>query len=265
MAQDFLSAMSQVAGAFNSGFNAIADRQRFEQMANQLGLRLSNEAARQFDLTYENQKKQIEQQYRVALMQARTAEEAQRATAEYQRAQVALAEQRLALDTELGRGRLDLDRELGRGQLGNTLMSTLANMRGPANYYQAAEYARGVSQMPETPTFLRALMDNSRLPGFGAQGGLPTPESAETMLAKLTGDPSGGVSAPSEDNSLAAIGNIAARGAHQLGGGALERLTDTERQLFMSGLDELGVDTPTFLQQYARSRVGNRLSNARAA
>jgi hypothetical protein len=55
------------------------------------------------------------------------------------------------------------------------------------------------------------------------------------------------------------------KGAHQLGAGALEGLTDTERGWLTSGLDSLGYDSNTFLDQYRRSRIGQGISGSRAA
>jgi hypothetical protein len=217
----------------------------------------AEEQRRQADQDYGLRKQALDEQYDISKMNAKSTSERNALDKWYQEQQVQLAQQRLAMEDRqfnqtFGENQRQFNTTTGVGLLG-----TLANLRGPANYYQASEYARGVSRMPETPTFLAALQNGAKLAGFGAQGGLPTPESYGTLAAKLGGDPTGGTGGPSQDNSLAAIGNIAAKGAGQLGAGALEQLTPTEQSLFTSGLDKLGIDTPTFLDQYRRSRISN--------
>lgn len=221
-----------------------------------------------------------------------------------------LAMYRRKLSGEGQEARPTFEREMFGAQMGARMMEQLAQLRGPANYFQAAEYARGMSETPGTSSFLAALQNNARLPGFGAQGGLPQKEDLGTLSAKLTGtsglsaagasdlqdpgfrywatqrgdDPNdprnmavyrslrpeqiqeytalsggGGTSSPRfgpQDSAyMAQLANIAAKGAHQLSPGALEQMTPTERALFGSGLDALGIDTSTFLSQYQRSRL----------
>lgn len=203
----------------------------------------SDQAGRQIDLRAD----EIENAYRVNMMQAQTSQDQQRATAQYQQDQ-----------TQLARDRLAWDREYGQARLGYDVLNMGAQLRGPSDYFQAAEFSRGVSQMPGTSTFLSALQNNTRLGDFGAQGGQPAPETIGTLTAKLSGQ--GGN--PNTGNYLAQIGNVGAKGAHQLGAGSLENLTDTERKLFTSGLEELGYDSNTFLDQYRRSRIGQNVGRA---
>jgi hypothetical protein len=58
------------------------------------------------------------------------------------------------------------------------------------------------------------------------------------------------------EQTLAAMQGIANRGAQALGPGALERLSPEELQAFGSGLGAVGSSLPSFLQQYAQSRIG---------
>lgn len=250
MAQDFFSsAMSQVAGAFNSGFNAIRDQQNFQNWLTQGLGSISTEATRQFDLNYELQKKQIDNQYQIAIRNAKTAEEAQRIQKWYQEQQVRLAESRLGLD----------------------YLTTAAQMRGPGDWAQFSDFLRGASQRQDVPVFVQALQNNTRMPAFQAAGGQPTPASADALLAQMTGQGGGGAAAGGANNrsqdemAFSAIADIGARGANQLGGGALEQLLPEELQMLASGLERAGYSMPAFLTQYARSRVNNRVQDAARA
>lgn len=213
------------------------------------------------DRAYGLQKQQLDNSYKVDLMNARTAQDVARANAKYQQGQLALAREQLQFDREVQAQEFGLK----QAGLGYNLLEMGANLRGPANVFQAAEFNRGVSSMPQTSTFLSALQNNARLPGFTAQGGLPAPETLNTLMAKMGGDATGGVVGVDPNNALASIGNIAAKGAHQLGAGALEQLTPDEYGIFTSGLDKLGISTPSFLDSYKRSRIGQGFGASRAA
>lgn len=241
--------------------------------------RASAEDARRFDANLNQQKAQIDNSYKLGMMNARTQQEQLQITREYQQANIELAKQRLQFEQQtserdFGQRQYEFNTNTGLSQakLGYDLIGTAAQLRGPENYFQAAEYARGVSGSPETSTFLSALQNNTRLADYGMQGGQPNPETLGTLQAKLTGGQGVGASASggqattdNNGNYLAQIGNVAAKGAHQLGPGSLERLTGTEQKLFTSGLDELGYDSNTFLDQYRRSRVGQGIGGTRAA
>lgn len=213
----------------------------------------SAENARRFNETLSQQSKSARQQYEVSMRNARTQQEQAAADAEYKRAQTELAKQRLAFDERNS----NADRGLRMTEIS-------ANLRGPQNYFQAANFARGMAGNPQTATFLSALQNGQQMAGYGAQGGMPDKVTVEGLQAKMLGQSGGGGASAydaSNGNYLAQIGNIAAKGAHQVGAGGLEQLTDTERKLFTSGLDELGYDSNTFLDQYKRSRIGNRYGN----
>lgn len=209
------------------------------------------EERRRWDANYSQKQTQLDRDYQLAQRTAKNADEKLALDKWYQEQSIGLAKERLAQDQRQFEATTGLD-----------MLKTASSLRGPENYYQAAEYARGVSQMPQSATFLNSLANQTRMADYGAQGGLPNPETMGTLSAKLTGQ--GGTSAY-DDNNLGVIGNIAAKGAHQLAPGSLESLTSTERGLFTSGLDKLGIDTPTFLQQYARSRIGQGTAGTKAA
>lgn len=163
-------------------------------------------------------------------------------------------------------------------QTGYNLLNMQANLRGPANYFQASNLAHNVAGDPNSATFLDALRSNTHLPGFSAQGGVPDAVSLNSLAAQQGNVPmmAGGAMAEyqqgqgaqataAEDPRLAQIRGIYAAGAHKLAPGALEQMTPTERGLFGSGIDAIGGDQDTFLDQYRRSRVGQRLGMAAAA
>ena len=240
------------------------------------------ENTRQFNEQQQRQKEQIQNQYKIALMNARNQNEVAEANRKYQEAQVQLARDRLQFEREQQAQEFGLK----QANLGYNLIGTLAQLRGPSNYFAASNLARNTAAQPGTSTFLNALQNNSRLAGFGAQAGAPQAETYNTLTAKLTGQDTGtgagggaattgqaGVAGSlttggrnAEDNAyLNQIHGIAARGAHRLSAGTFEQLSPTEQQLFLSGLetaDENGnaYDAATFLDQYRRSRIGQSVT-----
>lgn len=217
----------------------------------------SGENTRRWDATFEQKDRELAQNYKLAMANAKNDREQMRATREYQQGQLQNLRDRLAFDRE----KQAQDLGLNQAKLGYSLVETLAGYQKPEDYFKEADYARGVSGNPNTSTFLSALQNNQRMAGFSARGGEATPAGADSLMAKLTG--AGGES--NANNYLAQVGNIAVKGPHQLGAGALEQLTDTERKLFTAGLSKLGYDPSTFLAGYARSRIGNRTGSALAA
>lgn len=242
-----------LASAFASGDTSALD---------QIQKDASAENARRWDQTFNQKADEIEKTYRVNMMNARTNADAQRATAQYQRDQTQLARDRLAFDRETQAQEFGLK----QANLGYNLVNTAANLRGPSNYFQASNYARGVAAQPGTSTFLSALQNNTRLADFGAQAAAPDAETLGTLSAKLTG----GTDLSGDDGYLDQIHAIAARGGGQLGAGTWEQLSPTERKLFLSGLeapDSLGkaYDADTFLSQWRRSRIGQGFGTSKAA
>jgi hypothetical protein len=224
----------------------------------------------QADQAYGLKKKEIDQQYQIAKLNARTAREAQEIDRWYQEQQVSLAQQRLTQENQQFDKRLAFDREvqsqnlgLNQARLGYDVLNMSANLRGPSDYFQAAAFNRGVANDPQSATFLNALRSNTQMADFGAQGGVPTPETLGTLTAKLTGQTA--APAAGNDARLGQIKDLYAQGAHKLGAGALENLSGTERQLLGSGIDAVGGDQASFLEQYKRSRIGQGIGNSRAA
>lgn len=233
---------------------------------------ISGENARRWDITSRQAQQGITQQgralaarrdeiehtYRVNLMNAQTSQAQQEATAQYQRDSIQNLRDRLAFDREAKAA----DIGLAQAGLGYDLLKTGVDYHNnPADYFNEAEWTRGVAGNPQTSTFLGALQNNTRMPGFTGRGDPAQVADLGSLTAKLMGG--GGVD--NSGNYLAQIGNIGAKGPQQLGAGALEQLTPTERSLFTGGLKKLGYDPSTFLSGYARSRIGQGLGSSRAA
>ena len=254
---------SSYGGGYGSGdataISAAIDRARMEA-----------------DRDYELRKQHSKQQYQASMMSARTAADAQRATARYQQQQYELARDRLAFDREVQAQEFGLK----QAGLGYQLLNMSANLRGPADYFAASNLARGAAAMPGTSTFLDALKSNTNLPGFGAQAGAPQAATLNTLLGNLqtggaagggNGAAGGGTSGQNSTDQLhAQIQNIGLQGAHKLGAGSLEQLTPTELSLFKGGLETAGPDGKafdwnTFLSQYRNSRIGQGLAGSAAA
>ena len=147
---------------------------------------------------------------------------------------------------------------LQQGQLGQQYLSTAAQLQGPQNTFQLSNYLRGAQVNPNVPLYLQNLASNVGMAPFQASGNIaPTPQSA----GGLTGQMAGQTSATPGWNygqTLGTINQIAQQGAQSLGPGSLERLTPDELQAFGSGLGAAGYSLPSFLQQYAQSRVGQQ-------
>lgn len=295
------SAMSPSAG-FNYGAAAAGSRYPATQGgyntgdANTLSSVIAQMRA-DADREYQLNKDRLDNDYRVALMNARTSRDVQRANERYQEGQMQLARERLQFDREVQQQEFGLK----QATLGYNLLGTLAQLRGPADYFQSANYARGVANTPGSSAFLTALQSNARLPGFGAQQGAPEGETGNTLLAKLGGTYQAGAGgttnasgqsaiapgnvvngtvlsasstpmsgAASNDARLAQIHGIGQRGAHKLASGTLEQLSPDEYDLLMSGLEAPDANgnafsARSFLNQYNQSRVGQGFAASRAA
>lgn len=227
----------------------------------------SGENTRRWDATFDQKDRELAQNYKINMANARTQRDQMKATREYQNGQLQNLRDRLAFDRE----KQAQDLGLQQATLGYELIKTGATLRGPENYFQASNYARGVAAQPGTATFLSALRNNAQLAGYGAQAGAPTAASLNGMTASFLGQPGAGAGAGGgADSYLKQIHDVAAAGGHKVGAGKWEQMTDTERKLFLSGLeapDEQGraYDADTFLSQLRSSRIGNRAGSALTA
>ena len=152
----------------------------------------------------------------------------------------------------------NLTNALQQGQLGQQYLATAAQLQGPQNTFQLSNYLRGAQGNPNVPTYLNALANNMGMAPFQGTGStVPTPQSAAGLAGQLGGTQS---ATPGWDynQTLGAIQNIMSNGAQKLGPGALERLTPDELSAFGSGIGAAGGSMPSFLQQYAQSRVGQQ-------
>lgn len=212
------------------------------------------EERRRWNQNYGQKQTELDRNYELAKRSAKTAEQVQALDSWYKRESAALARERLAQD-----------REEFQATTGLGMIKTAAEMSGPDKLFEAYDLNRGYGSMQETPAFLQALKNNTSLRSYGAQGGVPAPKTLDSVAAKMLPGYANSDEARTTENALAAISDIGARGAHQLGPGALEQLTDSERQSFLSGLGKAGFDRATFLDAYNRSRVAQGIRGSTAA
>lgn len=155
-----------------------------------------------------------------------------------------------------------------RATQGLDYLKFASTLTGPENVFNAADFARGASQIGDLPVFLQALSSNTPLRAFTGNGpGVPTPQTAESLAARLLGTApaataTGLTPQQQSDAALARIGSIFQRGANQIGAQGLESLTESERQILQAGGNKLGYDVPAWLQQYQQSRVAQRAQQA---
>jgi hypothetical protein len=145
---------------------------------------------------------------------------------------------------------------LQQGQLGQQYLATAAQLQGPQNTFQLSNYLRGAQGNQSVPVYLQNLANNVAGPTFQAPGSTPpTPQSAAGIASQLGGT-SSATPGWNYNDTLGTIQNIMQRGAQGLQPGALEQMSPEELQAFGSGLGAAGGSLPSFMQQYAASRVG---------
>ena len=213
---------------------------------------ISNENARRYDVSNQNivrqnelRSREIENTYKVNMMNARTAQDVARANEQ-------LARDRLQFDREVQAQNLGIQ----QAGLGARMVETAAGLTGPAKVFEAFDLNRGYGAMQDTPVFLQSLRDNTRLRDFGAQGGAPAPLTMDSLMAKLTPGYADSAEARTTQNALGTISDIGARGAHRIGAGQLESLNPSEQAAFLSGLGKAGFDRDAFLADWRKSRIG---------
>jgi hypothetical protein len=141
------------------------------------------------------------------------------------------------------------------------------------------------NQTKEQGTAISAL----QTPQYGGWGGGQTNQVPNAVSNLLPGEPgpttpgqviprppqqqgprvlNGGRIVPTQDSSedafRAGIRGSIARGAQQWGNQALEKMTETERQMMVSGFKDAGVAPGDMFESYARSRIGNEGPGAAA-
>ena len=249
-----------------------------EEGAARMAVTTSNENARRFDAGHaieqsqvDNQRRQIDQTYQVAMMNARTTQEQAQLTREYQRAQVDLAKSRLAFDEraserDFGQRQREFGVNTGLAQAGlaKGMIDTAANLSGPANVFEAYDLNRGYGSMQETPAFLSALRNNTALRAFGAQGGAPDPKTLDSLMAKMSPGYASSPEARTTENALAAAGDVALAGGHKVGAGVLESLNEDEVSSLLSGIGKSGFNRGAFLSDWRRSRIGQNIGSRAA-
>jgi len=170
--------------------------------------------------------------------------------------------------------------------MGLQALQMASQLQGPQNWVQAANFARGVSNS-NIPVFLQNMLSGTTSPAAVGGSGLSNPLTLGSLAASLG---AGKMSGPGNGNpnlmqldAAGAPGAAAAGGAtgnseqdrmfqmardmFTQGGGALapqtmESMTPTEKQMLQSLGGAVGADMPTFLQQYANSRIGQGAAQA---
>lgn len=152
-----------------------------------------------------------------------------------------------------------------------TIAQTAAQLAA-TDPFAYSNYRRGVQGLATgVPRFVQALNENARMPDYQAPGSLPPPITLQGVAQRLgqTGTPGvTGAATPlpgvtgdgqsyagyNADQTLRQIDTIGARGAANLGLGALEQLTPDELNAFGLGLAHAGYNGPAFVRDYFASR-----------
>jgi hypothetical protein len=169
-----------------------------------------------------------------------------------------MAAQQQAFQQALGLGGLQLSQQ----QAALDAVKTAAAMGGPENWIQAANYARGVQQT-QVPEFMRNMLSGIGAPAATGGVGLSAPQTFGGVAARLGGG--GTTTAPTTSDLGQTLGlakQIFTQGGAALGPQALEGLSETEKQMLASTGTAVGADMPTFLRNYAASRIGQGAAQA---
>jgi hypothetical protein len=245
--------------ALGGDYSALANA--FNQAGNMTAAELA-ERKRQFDAQLALQRDQMERMGIPDLVIRQQEQAMRQQEFEFQKG---ITQRQQALAEEIQRGQLDLSRQVQLGNLGlgqqNLALNAIrqaAELGGPENYVQATNFARGVSQT-DIPVFLRNLLSGQATSGVVGGAGLSNPQSFGGIATQLTG----GQGAAGDVNQQLNLGRrLFGQGGGALAPGALEGLTPTELQMTGSLAKAVGGDLPTFMAQYARSRVGQTAAQA---
>jgi hypothetical protein len=228
------------------------------------------ERKRQFDQTLEWSKQMWQNQGLPQLVIAQRAQQMQQEEFQFQ---MQMAQKNLALSeagvtglyngapTEAAR-EFNAQNTLAQQNLAADVLKTQASLSGPANWVQAANYARGLQQT-NIPAFMNSLLTGAPTTATGVGAGLSAPLTLSGLAAQAgAGDRLGTVASPDVNGTLNMGRALFAAGGGALGPQALEGLSDTERGMLQSVGGAVGGDYPTFLNQYARTRIGQGAAQA---
>lgn len=157
------------------------------------------------------------------------------------------------------------DAETGLGYL-----KTAAEMRGPADYLQQADFLRGASQRQDVPIFLQNLMQSVGGATFQAPGGAPQGATMANLVQKLGGNTAGAAAGGVSGQNASFLGTartLAQRGFHTLAPGSLEALDPNELGVLKSAVEYSGDGGPAWswdslLRQYKNAGIGQGSANA---
>jgi len=169
-----------------------------------------------------------------------------------------MSQRQQALAEVTGIGGLGLQQQ----QTALDALKTAASLGGPENFIQAANYARGVQQT-QVPAFMQNLVSGVGAPAATGGIGLSAPQTFGGIAARLGGG--GTTTAPTTSDlaqTLAMGRQLFTQGGAGLAPQALEGLSDTEQKMLGSVGSAVGADVPTFLRQYAASRISQSAAQA---
>jgi hypothetical protein len=183
-----------------------------------------------------------------------------------------LIEDRRQFDLKFGEDARQFNQTFGESQrqfnaeTGLDLLKTGASLSGPENYFESADFARGVSQRGDVPKFLEDLRSTGAAGlATGPYTQQPTPLTLESLTRRLTGTGGngatgvGGAPAPGgtgeADRALAAVTEIGMR-PNKIAPMGIESLQPGEQKALASGLGKAGFYTPDWLAQYRQGGLG---------
>lgn len=263
-----LNQLGATMGVNASGYpSADSIAQILQQLAQPVIQSQLDEAQKRADQQYHLQRDQLNQQWKIAQVNAKSASERNAIDKWYNEQQVELAKQRLAEDSRQFNVKTGYD-----------VLNMGAQLQGPRNWAQYQRLAAGTAANPNTATLFNNLgqaVTSGGYKGFGP--GALDPQT----LASMVSDMSGG-----QSNAFAGVGAIGGGGANgtpqggamsdfqreqqaalpyimnpnKIGSGVIESWNPDKQDMFASLIGASGASVPTWLDTLKRSRLGNTYS-----
>lgn len=238
----------------------------------------------------------LDQQYKIAKMQARTAAEQLEVQRWYQGEQIKLMKKTAQLERDrfglekqrfqFEQDRFGIEHQFERDKFGADLLKTgIQFAQNPADYVLASNWAQGVAGNAPYSTAVQGLVNGQNARLFGAAGGSPQAASLAGYANMLGGGGAGTQGSTAADQLASGTGTggaydmaanaaraqslvnagrtLVERGGQSLAPQSLESLDPTTLGLTQAGVQGAGGSWDDFVRQYQAAKPGQ--GSARAA
>lgn len=257
-------ALNQLGATIGQGITVPYNSPDFLPTIQSLQKQAQDEADRKYQLDRDT----LNQNWKIAQVNAKSAAEKNAIDKWYNQQQVELAKQRLAEDSRQFNVKTGYD-----------VLNMGAQLQGPRNWAQYQRLAAGTAANPNTATLFNNL--GQAVTSGGYRGFGPGTLEPQT-LASLVSDMSGG-----QSNAFAGVGAVGSGGGsngtprggamsdlqreqqaampyimnpQKIGAGVIEAMNPDKQDMLASLIGASGASVPTWLDTLRRSRIGNTYS-----